>query len=91
MNKYTELLERLATAPASQIDPPICVRLRQLANQDEVKSDELLDILDDCAFSALASDGAMGLMNFVWTKMLEDEGLTQGQAHTAAKERRSKK
>lgn len=73
----------LGEAPESQIDPTISARLRALALKEEVRSDELLAVLDDSAYGGLVSDFAMGVMNIVWRKMLEDEGITEAQAFAA--------
>jgi hypothetical protein len=88
MNKYSNMLEALAQAPETQIDPAYTAKLAVMSRQTEVKSDDLLSILDDCAFFSGASDFAMTAMNVVWGHMLKDEGITKEQAFAAAEPRR---
>lgn len=91
MNKFSNILEALSTAPDTSIDKAVTPRLKALSEKDEVKSDELLDILDDCAYASLASGFAMQAMNVVWKQMVDAEGITVEQALAAAEPRRKLK
>lgn len=64
---FDEILEALASAPDSQIDASITPRLKALVGlpPDAIAARMKL-ILDDCAYSALASDFAMMAMDAVW-------------------------
>ena len=87
-NAYSALIDGFADAPDTQIDKSITARLRVLAAADHVVSEEILTILDDCAYAGLASTFAMQAMNALWLTMLGAEGLTQEQAIAAAEPRR---
>lgn len=87
----TSILAELAKAPATQIEPHICQRIGELVKKKDLKSDELLDVMDDCVYGSLASGIAMTAMRVVWERMLADEGMTQAQALMAAEPRRSAK
>lgn len=80
MNKYSAILRTLSDAPDSQIEASICGMLKQLADADEVKADQLQDILNVCAHASLASDFAMVAMDHVWQQMLKDEGRNLADA-----------
>lgn len=61
----------LAEAPEDQIDPKICERLRALAENPTAK--DMKTILDDCAYSSLASDFAMMTMDVIWKGLIAAE------------------
>jgi hypothetical protein len=88
---YSNMLAALATAPATQIDPIICTRLNELSKKKDPQSDEMLDIIDDCVFSSLASPFAMNALNEVWKRMITSEGITMADALMAAEPRRTAK
>ena len=73
MNKYTNCLAVLASAPESQIDKTITLKLSNLAKDDCVKSEQIKEILDECAYASLASDFAMMALDVLWNQMLYDE------------------
>lgn len=76
MNKFSEILKALASAPPgshAQIDENICARLSSMADSGSFSSAEMKNILDDCAFGALASDFAMMAMHMVWQQMIDAE------------------
>jgi hypothetical protein len=81
-NKWKELFTILSEAPDSQIDPSVTPRLKALAESDDVASDDLLKILDDCAYASLASGFAMAAMDIVWQDMLASEGRSADQVLT---------
>lgn len=67
-----ELLRALATAPDSQIDTYITLRLRALSEQERPDAYELKRILDECAYGALASDFAMVAMQETHKQMMRE-------------------
>lgn len=70
------LLVKLAEAPATQIDTQITARLAELVGQEPVEvAPALKQILDECAYAALASDFAMVAMDHAWkaAQQLVDE------------------
>jgi hypothetical protein len=88
MNKHTDLLLAFSQAPDDQIDNRITEMLADMAKQDVVHSDQMLEILDQCAYGSLASGFAMVAMNRFFMMLCEDEGITTQQAYDAAKPRR---
>jgi hypothetical protein len=70
----------LGSASETQIDPIATARLRTLAEQPVVRSDELLAIIDDCVYASWASGFAISAMNVIWMQMLDAEGQTVEQA-----------
>ncbi len=80
MNKYQEILHMLSLAPDTQIDGSAAAKLKAMADSDNPKADELHEILDECAYAALASDFAMVAMHRVWERMLADEARSVEQA-----------
>jgi len=82
VNNYSKILDLLADAPPgphAQIDETICVKLRAMANADEVFAADLKQILDECAFASLASDFGMMAMDAVYRQMLQDESTSVSQ------------
>ncbi len=65
-----EMLENLVTAPDSQLDESIRARILLLL-EEGYDADDIKQILDDCAYSALASDFVMTLLNAIWQDMKE--------------------
>jgi hypothetical protein len=62
-----EFLELLAAAPDTQIDGTVTIQLSELVGQPyEVIARQLKQILDDCAYAALASDFSMMAMDKAW-------------------------
>jgi hypothetical protein len=88
MNKHTDILKMLSEAPDGHISNSITPKLLALSGQPSVASDELLAILDECAYASLASEFGMVAMNSVWRQIYQEEGITEEQAHIAAKPRR---
>lgn len=88
MSKYKEVLAHFADAPDSIIDESLTVKLKVLSEKDEVKSDEILEILDLGARYALMSELGMTSLNAVWCVMLKDEGKTVEEAFKEAEPRR---
>jgi hypothetical protein len=88
MNKYYDLLIGLSQAPDGQIAAVITPKFCEFAQLDVVKSDDVLAIIDQCAYSALASEFAMQVMDRYWRMLCEDEGITPTQGLEAAKPRR---
>ena len=80
MNKFTKILTTLSTGPEGQLENSVRQRLRALAEQDNLKSDELLAILDDCVFFSLCTDICVSFMHAIWLLMLEDEKTTPVEA-----------
>lgn len=87
MNKYSHILKMLSDAPEGQIDKQICYKLSILAQKEDTCSQDVLDILDQCAYTALASDFAMQAMNTIWKQMLSDEGVSVQEALEAQAKR----
>ena len=77
---HSVLLLALASAPATEIEPAIATRLREMAAAETASAATMKGILDDCAHAALASDFAMRAMHSVWLKMCADEGLPDPEA-----------
>jgi hypothetical protein len=69
------ILAELSQAPDTQIDHTITPRLYALIGKpiSEIESG-LHEILDDCAYAALASDFAMVAMDAVWNMTKEQLG-----------------
>jgi len=68
------ILTDLCTAPETQIDGEIVVKLRQLIGQpSETVEAGLKSILDECARYSLASDFAMISMDAVWMMAKEEK------------------
>jgi hypothetical protein len=88
MNKHYELLMGLSQAPDGQIAAVITPKFVEFAQRDVVKSDDMLAVIDQCVYSALASDFAMAVMDKYWRMLCEDEGITPTQGLAAAKARR---
>jgi hypothetical protein len=91
MSSKSNIFLALSSAPDSQIADTVTPRLKALGEQEIVKSDQLLDIIDDCVYYSLASEFAITMMNKVWIDMLKDEGITEEQARVAAQPRRDAK
>lgn len=65
-DRILALLENLSEAPDAQIDKTITPRIRAIINQPpQVQLKELQQIMNDCASASLASNFAMGIMQFV--------------------------
>lgn len=75
MNKFSGILQELSTAPEGQIDKEITIKLKEMALKKDFNPYEMLSILDECAFAALASDFAMQAMHFVFESMCSAKGL----------------
>ncbi len=75
MNLFSNILQDLSTAPEGQIDGTITIKLKMMAQKDDFDPYEMLSILDECAFAALASDFAMQAMHFVFEDMCKRKGL----------------
>jgi hypothetical protein len=88
MNKHYDLLMGLSQAPDEQIAAVITPKFVAFAQQDIVKSDDMLAVIDQCVFSALASDFAMMVMDKYWRMLCEEEGISPTQGLEAAKPRR---
>jgi hypothetical protein len=89
MNKHHDLLIAFSQAPEDQIDGRIAEMFADMAKQMEVPSDQMLAVLDQCAYYALASTFAMVAMNRFFLMLCEDEGITAEQANAAAEPRRA--
>lgn len=75
MNLFSNILQELSTAPEGQIDSVITTKLKVMSEKDDFDPHEMLSILDECAFAALASDFAMQAMHFVFEDMCKRKGL----------------
>jgi hypothetical protein len=84
---HVEILVNVAKLSARSVDERIGKRPKKLAER-EFKSDDLLDILDDCAHAALASDFVMGVLDVVWRQKLVEEKLSPADALKRAETRR---
>ena len=71
MNKHSQILKSLSTAPDSQLDKSICERLKTLSERDSLKAEDIKKILDDCAYGSLASDLVMRILDIVWRELKE--------------------
>ena len=87
---YQDMFPLLRNAPDGQIDAHIVEKFKKM-DPDNFTSDQLLEILDECAYAALASDFAMNMMNILWETKLSDEGKTKEQALKEAEPRRMKR
>jgi len=89
MNKYSTSLAIFAQAPAMSIDQELTVKLKVLSEQkDDVKSDQVLEILDLGARYSMMSEFAMRALDELWYIMIKDEGKTEEQARLEAEPRR---
>lgn len=75
MNLFSNILQELSTAPEGQIDSKITTKLKMMSEKDDFDPLEMLSILDECAFAALASDFVMQAMHFVFEDMCKSKGL----------------
>ena len=74
-------LEGMAEAPEGQMDPSMLPRFKELAEKaDEVKSSDILKILDECVYGALCSDFCIVVLDKCWTTLLDREDKTKEQA-----------
>ena len=85
---FKDIMSQLINAPDSQIDENIKVMVKKLLLANTIKSDDVLAILDACAYTAGASDFVMTLLDIIWHTMLEEEGLTVEEAFKNAEARR---
>ena len=75
MHKFSGVYQMLSEAPDTQIDNQMRPRFQELADKDDFDPKDILQILDDCAMSALASDFAMQAMHFFYEDMCKAKGL----------------
>ena len=74
MNTFKDLLEHLGQAPDGQLDKSQALKFEEMASRDtDPKSEEVKQILDDCAYAALASDFAMLAIDSLWRMLKEVE------------------
>lgn len=77
-----ELIDLLCTGSDRQIDPCIFPRLQALKGKpDGDIKDELLAILDDCAYGSLASDFVMHVLHVMWLNAGGTEGELRARRH----------
>lgn len=70
MTPHEEIINILLEAPDSQIDKSIVERLGMLKSTSIDRKLEMMSILDDCIYGALASDFAMKAMYYVFFEIL---------------------
>lgn len=71
-HQLDDMLKLLSEAPDGQIDKIITPRFLPLIGKPRAEvAVEMKKILDECAFTALASDFAMQSMDYVWKMALE--------------------
>jgi hypothetical protein len=74
MNKFKDLLEMLGEAPDGQLDKSMAVKFAEMAKKDtNPTAKEVLDILDQSAYAALASQFTMIVMDHLWKQLKELE------------------
>ncbi len=70
------MLEKMSAAPVGQMDPVIAIRLKALTAQQNITSDQILAVIDDCVYGSLCSDFCITVMNIIWKEMCKIEGIT---------------
>ncbi len=86
---YEDMFSLLRAAPRGHLDETIVEKFKHL-DPNNFQSDQLLEILDECAYASLASDFTMNTMNILWETKLADEGKTKEQALQESEPRRKK-
>ena len=67
MKELDTLLQTISEAPEGQLDPAIAKRVGALQGcSKEIIAHEMKVILDECAYSSLASDFTMMVLDHVW-------------------------
>ena len=67
-----KVLEMLSDASDSQLDPIVCNRLKMLLAVGYTAND-IKQVLDDCAYQALASDFVMAVLDTIWQDLKKQE------------------
>ena len=70
-DKILSCIRALADAPDEDIDHTITKRMKEL--DDKMTAADMKQILDDCAYSALATDFSMIVMDRVWNLLMKEE------------------
>jgi hypothetical protein len=73
MSNFKEFFAMMAQAPDGQLAQSQALKCKQLSEQDVVKASEVKQILDDCAYYALASEFSMLALDAVWKEILKGE------------------
>ena len=68
-----EVLQKLTEASDDQLDAVVCNRLKILLEVGYTASD-IKQVLDDCAYSALASTFVMKVLDVIWHDLKKQEG-----------------
>jgi hypothetical protein len=89
MSKYKALLTHFSEAPPLIIDEELTRKLKMLAEKDEVKSDEVLEIIDLGVRYSMMSDLGVSSLNALWELMIKNEGKALDQALKEAEGRRA--
>ena len=77
-NKWKQLFMLLSTANDSQLYKIIANKFKILANQDEISSTQIKEILDECVYGALASDFCIRAMDIIWRGIIKSENPSNG-------------
>jgi hypothetical protein len=85
---YKDMFQLMTLAPPNQLDPSVSAKFKKL-DPDNFESDQILAILDECAYYSLASDFTMHVLDTLWKTKLADENKTVEQAELEAAPRRS--
>ena len=73
MSKFKEFFAMMSQAPDGHLAQSQALKCKQLSEQEVVKACEVKQILDDCAYAALASEFSMLALDAVWKELLEGE------------------
>jgi len=68
-----EVLEKLTEASDDQLDAVVCNRLKILLEVGYT-ADDIKQVLDDCAYGALASGFVMKVLDVIWQDLKKQEG-----------------
>lgn len=60
------IMEFMKTAPETELDPTIVVKITKLIEEEKPKAIDLKKILDECAYASLASDFVMYILHLCW-------------------------
>ena len=75
MNPYSGVLRELARAPAEYCMPELSTKLGKLARAEEVRAEELREILDACKLNrSMCHKFVVWVLDNVWRQLLVDEG-----------------
>ena len=68
MIEFDSVIDLVCQGSDRQLDESVKPRLQALKDRDDIK-DELLGIIDDCAYAGLASDFTMQTLHVLWLQV----------------------